>query len=482
MQPPFVDLHIHPGLKPYGKSFAQNPGQNHLNRKKRSSIWYYEAPNFFERTLHFLTGISKFTQSDCCSLVYGNTRIICASLYPIERGFFTGDLGTGLFSELANAFITSVGKERVDFIQKITDYYEDVVREYQFYLQQNGRSVNTEAGNCRYVMVHNYGEIEDHLNTHPDDNRTIFIIMTIEGLHVLNSYYDEKGKANEERILANLADMKKWEHPPFFVTFAHHFYNHLCGHAHSLNGLVGNKTDQKFGLNAPITDLGRKVIKKLLSTANGKRMHIDIKHMSPAAREEYYDILANEYKEERIPIIISHGAANGLRSRKDPVIDNQLTGPRLYSEDINFYDEELLLLARTNGIIGLQLDERRLASVSTLKNVKHGIFLNKIRHYRAELLWNQVQHIAELLDRNNLFAWGSVGMGSDYDGVINPLNGYLTVETYPFLLDYLERYAHNYLEGRGKSVLKPFNQISASEVVNRIFSTNAMEFLKKWFV
>ena len=156
MQTPFVDLHNHPAMKPYGQSFSRKPGMNNLNRRKKNSIWHYDSPNIFERALQLLTGISKFTQSDCCTLVYGNTRIACASLYPIERGFFTGELGTGRFSELANAFVTGVGEERVDFIQNIRDYYEDVVREYNFYKQLDGRSVATEAGNSKYILVNSY--------------------------------------------------------------------------------------------------------------------------------------------------------------------------------------------------------------------------------------------------------------------------------------------------------------------------------------
>ena len=468
-------------MKPYGKSFSRTPGVNNLNRRKKNSIWYYDSPQVFERALQVITGISKFTQSDCSTLIYGNARIVCASLYPIERGFFNGSMGNGRVSELVNAFITGVGSERVDFIQNITDYYEDVVREYQFYKQLDRKSVTTEAGNCKYIIVNNYAEIERHMSSHPGDAQTIFVVMTIEGLHVLNSDYNEKGLANETSVLANLADMKSWDHPPFFVTFAHHFYNHLCGHAHSLDGLVGNNTDQSFGRNEPFTELGRKVLHELLSTENGKRIYVDIKHMSARTREEYFSILANEYSDEEIPVIISHGAANGLRSRAEPVIDNPSTSPKLFAEDINFYDSELLMVARTKGIIGLQLDERRLASTSTLKNTKHAIPMNKIWHYRAELLWNQVQHIAELLDCNGLFAWGCIGIGSDFDGILNPLNGYLTAETYPFLLEYLERYAHNYLESSAGEKLKPFNRISASEIVNRIFSTNAMEFLQRWF-
>lgn len=481
MLTPFVDLHNHPAMKPYGQSFSRTPGQNTLNRRKKNSIWFYDSPNFFERALQMLTGISKFTQSDCTTLVYGNARIVCASLYPIERGFFTGDIGTGVVSELLNAFVTGVGERRVDFIQNIKDYYEDLLREYDFYKQLDKKSVTTEVGNCKYVLVRNYAEIENHVANNPNDTQTIFVIMTIEGMHVLNSDYDERGIANEASILANLANMKQWDHPPFFVTFAHHFYNHLCGHAHSLAGLVGNKTDQSFGLSDPFTELGRKVTRELLSNQNGKRIYIDIKHMSTRTREEYYQMLMTEFVAEEIPIIISHGAANGLRSRLEPVIDSPATSPKLLAEDINFYDNELLLVARSRGIIGLQLDERRVASISTLKNTKHAIPMNKIRHYRAELLWNQVQHIAELLDRNGLFAWGCIGIGSDYDGVVNPLNGFLTAETFPFLLEYLERYAHNYLQGPGGAALKPYNQISASEIVNRIFSTNSMEFMQRWF-
>jgi hypothetical protein len=97
-------------------------------------------------------------------------------------------------------------------------------------------------------------------------------------------------------------------------------------------------------------------------------------------------------------------------------------------------------------------------------------------------MWNQVQHVAELLDRHDMFAWDCLALGTDYDGIINPLNGFLTAETLPHLQAYLERYVHNYMEGLGKTRLKSYNQISPSEVVNRIFSSNAEEFLRKWFV
>ena len=58
----FIDFHCHPSLKPYGKSYNEAPaGQNNTNRKRKSSIWYYDSPNLFEKALQLFTGISKFT-------------------------------------------------------------------------------------------------------------------------------------------------------------------------------------------------------------------------------------------------------------------------------------------------------------------------------------------------------------------------------------------------------------------------------------
>ena len=476
----FIDFHCHPSLKPYGKSFNIDPkGNNNKNRKRKNSIWFYDAPNLFEKALQHLTGISKFTQADCSTLAYGNVLLVCASLYPIEKGFFNNKLGEGSFSDLANNFVTGVGKNRIDFIQNVENYFEDLEREYKFYKQLSGTFINTEAGKFKYLLVNSFQDIESNISVTEADNKTIFIVMSIEGLHSINGNIHLP--ADETLFLNNLASIKQWDHVPFFVTVAHHFYNELCGHAKSLTGIVGSATDQSQGMDTGITELGKTVIRATLSNKNGKRIFIDIKHMSALSRKEYFNMLAIEFADEAIPVIISHGAANGLRSMDEPVADGLDTANKLLSEDINFYDNEILMVAKSKGIFGLQLDERRVASESTLKNVKHSVFINKIRHYRSELVWNQVQHIVELLDRNNLFAWDCIVIGSDFDGILNPLNGFLTEETMPHLQEYLERHVNNYMNEKGKTSLKSFNQISPSEIVNRIFITNGWEFLKKWF-
>lgn len=483
MSHPFVDMHCHPSLKPYGQSFKTKPfGQNSANRRKKNSIWFYDSPNLFERGIQMLGGICKFTQADCTTLAYGNTRIICASLYPIERGFFKNKLGTKLVSDLGVNFITGVSKARVDYVQDVSNYFEDLEREYDYYKQLDGVPVTTDGGVYSYKIVQNYQQVETYLASDDMAANTLFIVLSIEGLHVLQNSYSDTHKADEAAIMKNVAALKKWEHKPFFVTLAHHFYNHLCGHAKSFSGLVANVSDQTFGMDEGFTPIGKKVVKELLNNKDGKRILVDIKHMSATSRQEYFQLLQTDFATENIPVLVSHGAANGLRSAKEPVHDGKDTAQKLLDSDINFYDDEILLVAKTKGVFSLQLDERRIASEATLKNTRHAMFINKIRHYRAELVWNQVQHIAELLDRHDLFAWECMAIGSDYDGIINPLNGFLTAETLQHLQEYLERYVHNYLQGEGKIKLKSYNQISASEIVNRLFSTNAMEFMRKWYV
>jgi microsomal dipeptidase-like Zn-dependent dipeptidase len=482
MNKTYVDLHCHPAMKPYGKSFnLSTPGDNNKNTRKENSLWFYNPPSVADKLLNYIGGLTKFSQANVSSLGYGNVKVVCASLYPMEKWFVNNKLGTGAVADVLENLAIGVGKKRINFIQGITDYFADLEREYNFYKQLNGQQFDIDEGQMKYIIAKNYNDIEVALQADEiHHTTTICFVMTIEGLHVLNT-----GLAQEPdpaQVLANLDTIKSWEHKPFFVTFAHHFWNHLCGHARSLTGLVAKQTDQSENLNTGFTELGWKVLKKLLDNKDGKRILVDVKHMSALSRRQYFEKLRTEYADQHIPVIMSHGAANGLRSMDEQVVDMKDTGFKLLQEDINFYDEEILIMAKSNGLIGLQLDERRIASANTLSNTKHSMFRNKIMHYRSELLWNQVQHIAELLDKHGLFAWANIGIGSDYDGVIDPLNAFWTEEEMPFLADFLERHANNYMEGRGQQVLQPFNRISPNEIITRIFTDNAMAVMKQHFV
>ncbi|POY38428.1 peptidase M19 [Solitalea longa] len=467
----FADIHCHPTMKSYGQSFNREQGTNSSRTNDRSSIWYYDPPNLSDKLLNFVGGITRFSQSNLTALGYGNVGLICASLYPIEKLFFNNHLGSGKISDVVNNFITGVGKKRVDFIQSSADYFTDLEQEYAFLQQLDGKIYTIDNQKYRYVIVKSYAEVESLLIEN-DPVFTIAILITFEGCHALGTGMDPVNKPSEEAlILSNLDKVKNWPHKPLFVTFAHHFYNELCGQAKSLKGIVGTVCDQSYKLGEGFTELGKSVARKLLDNTNGKRILIDIKHMSRKSRLEYFDMLATEYSNERIPIVASHGGVCGNETDRHFFVD----------EEINFYDDELLLIARSRGLFGVQLDERRIASKAELENTKGSILRKKILYNWSRLVWRQIEHIAILLDANGLFAWDIQCLGSDYDGIVDPINGYWTSEEFQFLDDYLLKHAYNFENNGMKNLHLEHNKIAAEQIVNRFMSLNVQEFVSRNF-
>lgn len=475
----YVDLHCHSSLKPFGKSFYyKKKGWNNPDRSRANSIWRYNPPTLADKLLNYIISLTKFSQSNFTSLAKGGVKVACLSLYPIEKKFFVNKIGNEVIRDVTANFATGVGKERVDAIQELTDYFKDIELEYDFVMQLNNRIIRLPEGKFKYRIVRNYSDIEKVISTSSDtDVSTICIVLSIEGMHVLNSNINKE--PNKMDFMKNLQTMKNWDAPPMFVSIAHHFWNQLCGHAESFTPLVKRYVDQLEGLGEGITPLGIEVINKLLDNTNGKRILIDVKHMSVASRRQFYLLLDEEQAYENVPIIVSHGAANGMVSFDDPSQNGSIVASKLNPVDINFYNEELILLAKRKGIFGLQLDERRVASEETLKATKHSSNRSKIMHYRSELLWNQIQHILEVLDNEGLFAWDCIALGTDFDGIIDPLNGFWTSEELPFLADFLERHTYNYMSNNTLKVAE--NNIEADEIIARVMSKNGMNFLKANF-
>jgi len=467
-------------MKPFGKSFKKNrsKGKNTRKKRRRNSIWKYDPPSVIDKLLNYTIKLTKFSQANFTSLAKGGVTVVCVSLYPLEKCFFNIDIKSEFFKDLILNFVTGLGKKRIDAIQSMQDYFEDLNLEYDFYKQLDGKT-RLRDGKFRYKIINNFAEIgaireQDELK----NVTTICVILTIEGMHVLNSNADKV--PTEAVIMGNLKKLKAWVTPPFFVSIAHHFKNHLCGHAQSLDKKVEACIDKNcFDKNTGFKPLGEKVVKELLNNKNGKRILIDVKHMSVASRRYYYDLLETTDDYKGIPIIVSHGAANGLKSFDEKVSQGSEFAASFNTGDINFFNEELIKIAKSKGIFCLQLDERRVASENTIKKVKHSIIRSKIMHYRSKLLWNQIQHIVEVLDVQGLPAWDCIALGTDYDGIIDPLNAFWTSEELPYLADFLERHAHNYM--RDASFNVPENKIKTDEIISRIMSTNGMKFIEAYY-
>ena len=451
-----------------------------MNADRKNSIWHYSPPNALERALNKLVTLTKFTQTDLTALAKADTQIVIISLYPFEKHFLTRRIWgwKGLTDVLVN-LAASISQKRIDFVRSHRDYFEDLIAEYDFYNQLDNQVQKIDGKIFTYRLVNSFDQIEQNKLQETSNRRIINIILSIEGGHAFNTGLDmDMDTGLPDKVIENVKKVKSWENKPLFITFAHHFYNELCGHARSIS-ISLLKKNQNRGLGSGITSLGFDVLKLLLDDTDGKRILIDVKHMSVLSRKLYYQLLDTEYKDEDIPLIVSHGAVNGMASMDRPDHSNQPERTKwLKNIDINFYNDELIRIARSNGIFGLQLDERRIGSKKAIRRSKI-YFPNKRKRLQKKslLVWRQIEHIAEVLNTDGVFCWGIQCIGSDFDGIVDPINGLWTAENLNDLADKLIVHAENYLQNN-REQLKDFNRITSKTIIDSVMYGNAYDFIK----
>lgn len=500
----FIDLHCHPAMKALGHSFknVKNPGVHTRNTKYKGSIWFYQPARDLTEWLNRLLGLTKFRQADFTSYMLGGGTICVATLYPLEKQFTRNQRSTSDFRKIASNLATGLSKQRISYVQQMKAYFPDMMDEYNFYCQRNNEVFTIQGRKCRYFMVDKYSDIVSHrAQNEGSDIYTIYVFLSIEGAQVFDPAVIDKNQGDmwpydAARVQNSIPNVKKnidvimgkefipssltrqpapdkVMYRPKFITFAHHFANHLCGHAKSLSSPVNKLANQRPLMNAPFMTHGKDILRYLIESG----LIIDIKHMSSWARSEYYEIMESEYPNQTT--IVSHGAVNGKISFENQSARNKKESSKFLSADINFYDEEIVYLSRKGGIFGIQMDERRIASKSAIDASKVKGDRNKKKKAKAKLLWNQLKYMAELLDQNGLPAWDLQAIGSDHDGIVDPVNFFWGSENIPDLQTYLLKHAREYMTRGGGQQLSTPNQLAPEEIIEKFAYKNAEAFMEK---
>jgi len=503
-----ADIHLHPVLKPFNSGF---PDPDAL----KNMFDNYDNPCEIG-ILHKLAdalemGVIFCSQSNIERMHKGGMRVICISLYPVEKGFTNVNLAaiSPIVKTLLSPFnieeklvegVTGIKIEKVHYIGKVmTGYFGELVKEYNYVLEQSKTSHGTIK--CRFVK--NYAELKNILQTEPD---TICMINSIEGAHAFGS-----GTAAEDqlpldelkkRFTANIKTVKQWEYPPFFVSLNHHFWNHLGGHARSLSSFLGKVMSQEAHLNEGLTDLGKHVIHELLSTTNGKRILIDVKHMSAKCRKEFYQMLKTEFDGQNIPIICSHTGIIEQRQTLDRVIDenvdtdnsNDLT--YLHNWSINICKEDVENIYASKGLIGIQLDEKRMGGGIAKHKLKEKRKLCNngdknnpaFADYKKEYLQVLVANIFEVVKKiKSADAWDIICIGSDMDGIINPMDIYSDCSSMEMLKQDVIQFLKDKtpiedVNLKPEFIKKYMYGLTPEVIAEKIFFKNVDDFLSRNFV
>jgi len=517
MNYPIIDLHAHPQLKPHNSSeadrdlngiwgkFEESASCGSLNRQIRKAL---------EET-------KKKSQANFEQAIKGDVRGVFLAMGPVERNFFKPEIRHLLLRCLIRekqyrnlaACITGFDMAKVDKIfnrienQKGIDYFnEELQPEYLFLKNETDKS----TGNTnKMIIAGDFSEFENYV----DKENYVTAVLTVEGAHSLGNYAFDADFAlkisngNEETVYnrlmpdfeKNISTMKNWgdgRHCPFFITLCHHFSNLLAGHAKSfspgknfLNPGMDKLLNQRSGKNEGFSRLGIDVTQQLLSRENGRRVLIDVKHMSVKARIEFYKLMEDQYwsKGELLPVICSHAALSGFSTLEES--DRRDTYRRwqkyyLSRQSINMSDEEARIIAKSDGLIGLVLHGGRLPGGIAKKQIDEARNLDQLRDVSVKLIMSNIFQFVRAVD--NKKAWDVLCIGSDMDGVIVPFKTYpnytqmgdLAIHFFQFFTRPLNLNEIKLDKEKIKHLMYGYDP---QELTEKLMSKNVINFMKKYF-
>lgn len=570
---PLFDLHSHFSFKPANSERAGSddvPDIDHWRERFKDEEDYSHFIAWADRD------VVKSSQLNGDAALVGGFGTILNGFYPLEQGFthpaFNRELAT--LVGFATKELESIMERRASYMQHLQREYDNL---------RAGLALNgPDPAGKRYVLVNSYA---DWL-AEQGKPQTICIINSVEGAHAFaDNILDAAGQPmsvlGAERkhirraggdglgafhgyiqgILANIDRVKRWQHTPLFVTLAHHYYNTLCGHSPSLTSAVAalvpqdGRTPHETGsrmvryFDVGIRSWGYRVVARLLNNTdpNGqpvRRILIDTKHMSPQARWDYYTnvIDSRNAQGDEIPIVVSHTAVSGRASMKATIDgNNSPTGEfdlqpgdesasrYFYRGVINLFDDEIVRVVDSDGIMGLMIDERRIMGVelppeaglsmdrfqlvarqnraemarwTTTRNehawgrIDTAIYntritsieasmtplLDELRPAYLSVLFRQLFHIARITQGRG---WDHVALGTDYDGVINPIDIYRQSRDMRTLRQDLITFWNDKSNDPDAAVRQLYNAHlygrTREQVLDGFLSSNGEAFLRKYF-
>ncbi|MFN8396708.1 MAG: membrane dipeptidase [Bacteroidia bacterium] len=474
----YVDIHAHPTLRAYNCTFTHGP----------RNVWERtENPVFNDKLSRWARMKSREVASHSQANLYnygdGNVRVVFDSLYPFEKGFLNlRKLPTRVLgqenADLLLQTVTGYDGHQIRALRQQQNYFQELMGQYGFLSKGQGTSPD---GRYSYQLASNWSDVQAILASDPNK---IAVVVTIEGAHALNcGLPGRKGSkaACEREIIENIGTIKSWKAAPFFINLAHHFYNELTGHTRSLKPGVYQAFNQKKGLNQGITPLGWTAIRSLLSRENGRRILIDIKHMSIEARKEYYHFVQSHNHispQDRIPIICSHTGLSAFKTIKASVQKKdkpkKMKSTNFHNWAINLSDEEVKIIADSGGLIGLMVDKGLLGSNHRVLQIK-GMDDEQVRKDALlELIAQNIFRIVAAVGDKS--GWDRMALGTDYDGMITHIDMYPEAAYLPTLKQDLVEFLARTRYGQAH-----WHGYSPEEMVRKLMQTNALDFLERNF-
>ncbi|MEP7142304.1 MAG: hypothetical protein ABI707_05520 [Ferruginibacter sp.] len=469
------------------------------------------------------------SQSNLRQMQQAGVNLAGVALYSIENKIAQGIMQRKIASE---GNIGLLDPDKLQEMQKGNDYYGWTKKTMDSLIKNTlpPPGIGTPDG-TNFKFINSVNEYDEQ------DAKTVHGLLILEGLH--NFCSDPFNVNAEDDFNNNFADFQTRYNTRILAVNIPHLQDFPC--ANHAFGMQFINEEMFFPNRSGLSDWGKRAVKKLYDN----NILVDFKHMSYFTRTQLVaerGLIGHDDK----PLICTHAGLTGCHSdfryqflstrakRGEGVWRIRHCKPIGVVQDssfnrssINLYDDEIVMILQTNGLIGISLDQRILGfptdSVAYQINdspydqeyIADGedeIFFRGIDdpediephlsqddiltgdealvhgensvefHYYYFL--NHIFHILQVAQKNGLSlkqASSCICIGSDFDGLINPLDCCISAEMYTDFKNHLLQI----LKGSNtfwKTLSIKKSDIDADELLDGIFFSNAFNFLKTNFV
>jgi microsomal dipeptidase-like Zn-dependent dipeptidase len=510
---PFFDFHVHPTMK---SLFTDAPN--------KLSPWEKLNTRMIPDLLRCCTEFKYILQSQASltQLWYNECRLICVALHVPERNMLNNNLILGQADGKLKNYLNK---------EKILKIISGELSPYQVIINDDLKTLfDAKQFGIEDRQVVALNNAADYDETRKD---TIYVVFSIEGCHTLSS---SLVKLDVAEIISRLTDLAK-QVPLIAVNLTHLEQSVLCNHAFGMLFIANEAFKPKgFGLSAG----GMAVIKHCYT----QKIAIDLKHMSLGARQQLYGLRKSaEFLPINQPLLCTHAGFTGISYSQipdyiynvkameskgytllyqgKPWLNCKGIRPSFNSSSINLYDEDILQILKSDGIIGISLDKRILGyidpdgklladqdqfalEIEYISVKEHAFFFtsNKtggafgegrciensevgeagrvnpgleeyhLRHFMAHII-----HLIKVVQNDGYSlakALQQVCIGSDYDGLINPVWVCDTVDEFVY---FKERFEKSFLQfARDCNVMMP-DDFDTTKFAMGLFYENGKNFV-----
>ena len=499
----YADIHINSSSKPY----------NSRTGDMDYTIW---EPIFhdcgYDRSSQMMQALGpylpKYSQAHFSALARGRSRLSCMALSPVERPLINGSSFYNDRNKKATvSCMTGIVANQLFLRQKEMDYFADLLGNIEYLQRFEGEKsfYYFQGKKHQYEIIRNAEQLDSVLAS----PYRLGILLSIDGGHSLGhslyidgnitnlEEYSELMRKNIRRLKGLLPISDNTDEyiqtPIIWISLAKNYENGLGGMANSWSRDEINVFGKVKAVNNGPSRLGKEIIEEL-TAREGRRILIDVKHMSYRFRKYYYQAIERaSILGEKIPVVCSHCGISGLSwqqrnyKRKDDDSKNNTSYLNHWTQNLS--EEDLINIYKSGGLIGIPLDASVLGGQLALEEIRMSPE-GSLQRKKAELhlFMANVLTVVQLVSKSSGYnpkrksVWDIMSLGSDFDNIKQPLTAYPDASYTAKLAEDIEAFL---AQPENISSLFTSRQIeelmegfSPEELTEKIMSKNAYNFIK----